>query len=29
MFNSFDGSAELDQHWTGHADGYKGYTACD
>ena len=29
MFNSFDGSAELDQHWTGHADGYEGYTACD
>ena len=29
MFNSFDGSAELDKHWTGHADGYEGYTACD
>ena len=24
MFNSFDGSAELDKHWTGHADGYEG-----
>ena len=20
----FDGSAELDKHWTGHADGYEG-----
>ena len=29
MFNSFDGSAELDKHWTGHSDGYEGYTACD
>ena len=24
MCNSFDGSAELDKHWTGHADGYEG-----
>ena len=29
MFNSFDGSAVLDKHWTGHADDYEGYTACD